>query len=49
MTRVIFFLFVNIFIINTTMAEEGYEYSFIEKTNQKIHLLKIDLNKYNIL
>ena len=48
MTRVIFFLFVNIFIINTTMAEEGYEYSFIEKTNQKIHLLKIDLNKYNI-
>jgi exopolysaccharide biosynthesis protein len=46
--KILFFIFVNIFIINNTMAEEGYEYSFIEKTNQKIHLLKIDLNKYDI-
>ena len=30
------------------MAEDGYEYTFIENPNQKIHLLKIDLNKYNI-
>ena len=48
MIRIIAFLFINIFITNNTMAEDGYEYTFIENPNQKIHLLKIDLNKYNI-
>lgn len=48
MKKGIIFLLVNILIMNNIMAENGYEYSFIENPNQKIHLLKIDLNHYDI-
>lgn len=30
------------------LGASGYEYSLIEKLNQKIHMVKIDLKQYDI-
>jgi exopolysaccharide biosynthesis protein len=48
MVNILFFLFLNIFMTLNSFAFDSYEYSLIEKPNQKIHLLKIDLNQYDI-
>lgn len=34
--------------IDGTLGASGYEYSLIEKPNQKIHMVKIDLKQYDI-
>ena len=48
MSKIIILLLTNIFIMNNVIAEDNYEYAFIEKPNQKIHLLKIDLKYYDV-
>ena len=48
MIKIITFLFINMLAINYTLGATGYEYSFIEKPNQKIHIVKIDLKQYYI-
>ncbi len=47
MIKIITFLFINMLAINYTLGATG-EYSFIEKPNQKIHIVKIDLKQYYI-
>lgn len=46
--RILIFLLITISIIHKSFGAEGYEYSLIERPNQKIHLVKIDLRHYNI-
>ncbi len=48
MLKIIIFVFINILAINCTLGASGYEYSLIEKPNQKIHMVKIDLKQYDI-
>lgn len=46
--RILIFFFITISIIHKSFGAEGYEYSLIERPNQKIHLVKIDLHHYKI-
>lgn len=48
MLKIIIFLFINMLAIDGTLGASGYEYSLIEKPNQKIHMVKIDLKQYDI-
>ena len=48
MIKIIAFLFINMWAMNYAIGTSGYEYSLIEKPNQKIHLVKIDLKQYSI-
>lgn len=45
-------LLISIFMISNSFAAEnsnkGYEYSFIERPNQKIHVLRIDLKRFDM-
>ena len=48
MIKIIAFLFINMWAMNYAIGASGYEYSLIEKPNQKIHIVKIDLKQYSI-
>ena len=48
MIKIIAFLLINIFTMGNSMAADGLEYVFIEKPNQKIHIVKIDLHQYDV-
>lgn len=46
--KILVFLLITISIVHKSFGAEGYAYSLIERPNQKIHLVKIDLRHYNI-
>jgi len=43
MLKIIIFLFINMLAIDGTLGASGYEYSLIEKPNQKIHKALLQL------
>ena len=46
--KVILIIFINFIALGNVFAHKGYEYNFIEKLSQKIHILKIDPNDFEI-
>ena len=46
--KLIFIIFINMLMASTALALDGTEYSLIQTPDQKIHIVKIDLNNYDI-